>query len=73
MLVILNSSNAHTFPFFQLIMVILVSKFMIHRALFDIMYLSLGLLSPSNKSEMLGNYLQMTLADIFRGIFLSVL
>ena len=43
---ILNSSNAHNFPFFQPILLILVSKFMLHRALSDKTYLSLGLLSP---------------------------
>ena len=45
MLVILNSLNAHNFPIFQLILMILVSKFTIHRALSDKIYLSLGLLS----------------------------
>ena len=48
MLVILNSLNAHTFPIFQLIMMLLVSKFMVHRALSDKTYLSLELLSPLN-------------------------
>ena len=48
MLAILNSSNAHNFPFFQPILLILVSKFMLHRALSDKTYLSLGLLSPLN-------------------------
>ena len=46
MLAILNSLNAHNFPIFQPILVILVSKFMVHRALSDKAYLSLGLLSP---------------------------
>ena len=46
MLAILNSLNAHNFPIFQLILMILVSKFMVHRALSDKTYLSLGLLSP---------------------------
>ena len=32
---ILNSLNAHNLPIFQLILVILVSKFMVHRALYD--------------------------------------
>ena len=49
MLAILTSLNAHNFPIFQPILMILVSKFMIHRALFDITYLSLGLLSPLMK------------------------
>ena len=35
MLAILNSLNAHTFPIFQLILMIAVSKFMVHRALSD--------------------------------------
>ena len=43
---ILNSLNAHYFPIFQPILMILVSKFMIQRALSDKTYLSLGLLSP---------------------------
>ena len=43
---ILNSLNAHIFPIFQPIFMILVSKFKIYRALSDKTYLSLGLLSP---------------------------
>ena len=46
MLAILNSLYAHYLPIFQLILMILVSKFMVYRALSDKMYLSLGLLSP---------------------------
>ena len=46
MLAILNSLNAHNLPIFQPILMILVSKFMVHRALSDKTYLSLGLLSP---------------------------
>ena len=42
MLAILNSLNAHNFPIFQLILMILVSKFMVHRVLSDKTYLSLG-------------------------------
>ena len=49
MLAILNSLNAHNLPIFQPILIILVSKFMVHRALSDKTYLLLGLLSPSNK------------------------
>ena len=45
MLAILNSLNVHSFPIFQPILMILVSQFMIHRALSDKTYLSLGLLS----------------------------
>ena len=33
MLTILNSLNGHNFPIFQRILMILVSKFMVHRAL----------------------------------------
>ena len=49
MLAILKSLNAHSFPILQLILKILVSKFMVHRALSDKTYLSLGLLSPLKK------------------------
>ena len=48
MLAILNSLNAHNFHICQRILMILVSKFMVHRALSDKTYLSLGLLSPLN-------------------------
>ena len=44
MLAILNSLNAHNFPIFQPILMICVSKFMVHRALSDKTYFSLGLL-----------------------------
>ena len=46
MLAILNSLNAQNLPNFQPILIILVSKFMVHRALPDKTYSSLGLLSP---------------------------
>ena len=46
MLAILSSLNAHSFPIFQPILMILVSKVMSHIALSDKTYLSLGLLSP---------------------------
>ena len=46
MLAIMISLNAHNLPIFQPILTILVSKFMLHRALSDNKYLSLGLLSP---------------------------
>ena len=45
MLAILNSLNAHNFPIFQPILMILVSKIMAHRAPSDQTYLLLGLLS----------------------------
>ena len=48
MLVLLNFLNAHNLPIFQPILMILVSKFMVHRALSDKTYLSLRLLSPLN-------------------------
>ena len=43
---IMNSLNAHNLPIFQPILMILVSKFVVHRAFSDKTYLSLGLLSP---------------------------
>ena len=46
MLAILNSLNVHNFLIFQQILMILVSKFMVHSALSDKAYLTLGLLSP---------------------------
>ena len=46
MMAILISLNAHNLPIFQPILMILVSKFMLHRALSDKTYKSLGLLSP---------------------------
>ena len=48
MLTILNSLNAHNLPIFQPILMILVSKFMVHGALCDKTYSLLGLLSPLN-------------------------
>ena len=45
MLATLNSLNAHSFPIFQPILMILVSKFMVHRVLSDKTYLLLRLLS----------------------------
>ena len=50
---ILNSLNAHNLPIFQPILIILVSKFMVFRALSDKTYLSLGLLSPLRNVESL--------------------
>ena len=46
MLDILNSLNANNFHIFQPVLMILVSKFMVHRALSDKAYLLLGLLPP---------------------------
>ena len=48
---ILNSLNAHNLSILQQILMILVSKFMVHRALSDTTYLSLGLLSPLTSPE----------------------
>ena len=48
MVALLNSLNAHNLSIFQPILMIFVSKFMIHRALSDKTYLLLGLLSPLN-------------------------
>ena len=50
MLAILNSLNANNLPIFQQILTILVSKFIVHRALSDKIYLLLGLLSPLSPS-----------------------
>ena len=46
MLAILKSLNAHNLPIFQPILIILVSKFVVHRGLSDKTYSLLGLLSP---------------------------
>ena len=43
---ILNSLNAHNSPILQPILMILISKCMVHRVLSDTTYLLLGLLSP---------------------------
>ena len=59
MLAISNSLYDHKFPLFQLILMILLSKFMVHRALSDKTYLSLGLLSPLNK-DMVSSTLKNT-------------
>ena len=42
MLAILNSLNAHNFLIFEPILMINVSKFIVHRVRSDITYLSLG-------------------------------
>ena len=46
MVAILNSLNAHNLPIFQPILMILVLKFIVHRALSEKTYFLLGLLSP---------------------------
>ena len=72
MLAILNSLKAHNLPIFQLILMILVSKFMVQRALSDKTYLLLGLLSPlifvgtviavSRVSNLMSGFLQVLLS-----------
>ena len=46
MLALLNSLNAHNLPIFQPILMKLVSKFMVHRALYDKTCLSLEFAVP---------------------------
>ena len=46
MLAIFDSLNAHNLPIFQPILMILVSKVIVYRALSDKTYLLFGLLSP---------------------------
>ena len=48
---ILNSLNVHNFFIFQPILMTLVSKFMIYRALCDKTYVYLGLRSPLSMSQ----------------------
>ena len=48
MLAIFNSLNAPNFPIFQPILMILVSNVMVHRVLFDKVYLTIGLLLSLN-------------------------
>ena len=52
MLAIFKSLNAHYLPIFQAILMILLSKCMVHRAFSDKAYLSLGLLPPLGSSMM---------------------
>ena len=59
MLAILNSLNAHNFPIFQPILMILVSKFIVHRVFSDETYLSSGLLSTLS-SAVIVIYLTLT-------------
>ena len=56
MLAILNFLNAHNLLIFQPILMTLVSKFMVHKALSDKTYLSLGLLSPLTSNLMLSEH-----------------
>ena len=57
---IFNSLNAHNLLIFQPILMILVSKFMVYRALSDKIYLSLGLLSPLMSVFPFKNYVKKT-------------
>ena len=51
MLAILSSLNAPNFPIFQPILMILVSKFMVHRALSDRIILIIRVADPFKKSQ----------------------
>ena len=59
MLAILNSLNDHNLSIFQPILMILVSKFMVYRALSNKAYLSLGSLSPLKQKTL--KCIEMTL------------
>ena len=63
MAAILNYLNAHNLPIFQLILMTLIPKFMVHRALSDKTYLSLGFLSPLiqpiRNIELIGCFIKM--------------
>ena len=61
MLATLNSLNVRNLPMFQPIVMLLVSKFMVHKALSDETYLSLGLLSPLRKLQVKVRYMQSNL------------
>ena len=64
---------AHNFPIFKPIVMILVSKFMVHRVLSDKAYLSLGLLSPlSFKPDCLSSALSSICDDNFTCTWFSV-
>ena len=60
MLDIMNSLNAHNFPIFEQILMILVSKFMVQRVLSDKTYLSLRLLSPLKAHTNLRMYVNLS-------------
>ena len=64
MLAILNSLNANNFPIFQPMLIILVSKFMVHEALFDKTCISLGLLSPFNTYAQLSSGVRGIIFDL---------
>ena len=58
MMAILNSLNVHNFHIFQLILMKLVSKFMVYRALSDKLYFIIRVAVPFKSSE-LAAYLSM--------------
>ena len=68
----LNSLNAHNLPIFQPILTILVSKFMVYRALSDKTYLSLGLLSPFIKIFFTSYSLSIPKISILRQVYLKL-
>ena len=51
---IMNSLNAHNLLILQPILMILVSKFMVHRGISGTTYLSLGLLTPLSNRRFKG-------------------
>ena len=70
MLAILKFLNAHNLPIFQPILMILVSKFVVHRPLSDKTYLSLGLLSPLSYHLSLRSLFCLILSGRFTQVFL---
>ena len=76
MLAILNSLNAHNFPIFQPILMILVSKCMFYKALSYKTYLLLGLLSPLKENYTLKyvfSYLALKISEKGVGMYLGTL
>ena len=63
---ILNSLNAHNLLIFQQILMILVSKFMVYRALSDKTQLSLGLLSPLIQVKSIAECSKVSILQYFR-------
>ena len=71
MLAILNSLDAHNFPIVQPILMIFVSKFIVHRVLSDKTYLSLGLLSPLTLCMLANTYLFLSAIFFSKSTFLK--
>ena len=70
---ILNSLNAHNFLIFLPILMILVSKFMVYRALSDTTYLLLGLQSPIRQYILLsGKHGFLICSCFFFSVFFGV-